>query len=139
VEVGEDGYYSLGVSARGQYKSLDYAFDVARRDDGDPTPGSERESDSANVNLSWRMNERNTLQTFYRYVDGDRSSYPEQSGGPELATTDDLDDIDYEDQLASLAWSSEINSSWKSRLTASRFEHDERDRNRLYPQPVAVD
>jgi vitamin B12 transporter len=125
AEVGEDGYYSLGFGARGQLAEVDYTIDLSRRDDGDPTPGSERESDSANINIGWRVNEKNELKTLYRYVEGDRTSYPEQSGGPLYAVVDDLDDIDYEDQLISLGWRYEINPGWTSNLSLSRFEHDE--------------
>src|SRR5690606_18938867 len=59
------------------------------------------------------------------YFDGERTSYPEQSGGPMLATSDNLDEAEYTDTTASLHWKYKIKDFWTSRVSASRYTRDE--------------
>ena len=125
AEAGEDDFYNVSLSAQGRSGSFDYTLELATRDDGDPTPGSERESDSAKLLLGWSPAKGHEITANYRYLDGDRSSYPEQSGGPEYALIDDLDQSDYEEQVIALAWQAQWLDNWQSRLSASRFEHEE--------------
>lgn len=125
AEFGEDDFYNLGVSALGKVGQLEYTLEVASRDDGDPVPGSKRESDSASLRLGWSPAERHSVSASYRYLDGDRTSYPEQSGGPEYAASDELDESNYDEQVLALGWTADFTTAWRSTLTASRFEHDE--------------
>ncbi len=53
-------------------------------------------------------------------------TYPEQSGGPTYAVFDALDDSDYTEDILSLGWGAQWSRLWRSTVTASRFEHDER-------------
>ena len=124
-EWGEDDFYDLGFNATGTVGDFEYALDVAHRDDGEPVEGSTRETDNANLRLGWRVAPGHQLSAHYRYLDGDRSSYPEQSGGPEYAMSDALDKSDYRDEVMALGWQAELSSHWRSKLHASRFEHNE--------------
>lgn len=125
AETGEDDFYTVRASALGRQDNFDYTVELASRDDGDAVPGSERKTDSVNLRLGWQPTEKHSLAVAYRYLDGNRSSYPEQGGGPEYALSDALDDSDYDDQVLSLAWKFRISDGWRSSLTASRFEHEE--------------
>jgi iron complex outermembrane receptor protein/vitamin B12 transporter len=87
--------------------------------------GSTRESDRANVRLGWRVTEKHRLNASYHYLDGERSTYPEQSGGPQYAVTDDLDASDYKDQVFALGWQGEFSPAWHSSLSANRIKHEE--------------
>ncbi len=125
AEVGEDEYYSAGLHARGRLENLDYSLEAGRRDDGEPVPGSERRSDSAAVSLGWRLNATNSVRASVRYLDGRRSSYPEQGGGPLFAITDDLDTADYENTIYSVEWAAMLDSRWHSSLDLHRFNQRE--------------
>lgn len=125
AEWGEDDYADYSASALGSLGDFDYTVELAYRDDGEPVEGSERESDSANVRLGWRPTEAQALSLGYRYLDGDRESYPEQSGGPDLAPNDDLDESDYTQQILSMGWSMDVSSAWRSVVKASRFKAEE--------------
>lgn len=125
TEVGQDDFYNVGASARGRAGDFDYSLELATRDDGDPVPGSERETDSANVRLGWAPVPGQELTASWRYLDGDRSSYPEQSGGPEFAVTDDLDSGNYDESVFALSWLAQTGQYWQSRVSASYFERNE--------------
>ena len=125
AEAGEDDFHTVRASALGREGNIDYTVELASRDEGDPVPGSKRKTDSVNLRLGWQPSEKHSLAAAYRYLDGNRSAYPEQGGGPEYALSDALDDSDYEDQVMSLAWMFTIRKGWRSSLTASRFEHEE--------------
>ncbi|MCB1844074.1 MAG: TonB-dependent receptor [Halioglobus sp.] len=124
-EAGQDDFYSAGASAQGSLQALEYSVEVGRRDDGEPLPGSTRRSDSAALRLGWRINDAHSLSAVLRYLDGRRSSYPEQGGGPELATSDALDHADYRDGVYALDWVAALNDRWRSSLGLRRFEHRE--------------
>ncbi|MAT95131.1 MAG: TonB-dependent receptor [Halioglobus sp.] len=125
AEAGEDDFYRVGFTAQGATQALDYTLELATRDNGDPVPGSQRDSDSVNLRLGWSPRAGHRIALAWRYLDGERESYPEQSGGPRLAQLDDLDQADYNDTVLSAAWDWDIADAWRSRLAASRFEHDE--------------
>ncbi|MDX1735611.1 MAG: TonB-dependent receptor, partial [Halioglobus sp.] len=125
VELGEDDYQQFSVSALGREGVFDYTVEIATRDDGEPVPGSARDSDSANLRLGWQPDERHDLTFNFRYLEGDRSSYPEQSGGPEFAAIDALDEAHYEDQVLGITWDLQVSPGWRSRLSLTRFDHEE--------------
>lgn len=129
AEWGQDDYSDYGVSALGGEGDIDYALELARRDDGEPVPGSVRESNNANVRLGWQVSESQRVRFGYRYLDGNRTSYPEQSGGEDYALFDALDSSDFSQDIYSLDWGAQLASRWRSTVTASRFAQDEHYRS----------
>ena len=129
VEGGQDDYSDVGASALGSFGDFNYTLEVASRDDGEPTPGSTRDSDSANLRLGWQPTSTQELSISYRYLDGNRSSYPEQSGGPEYALYDALDNSDYTQKILAMGWGAQLSSLWRSTVMANRFEQEERYRS----------
>jgi vitamin B12 transporter len=125
AEWGEDDFANYFAAAQGAGESWSYSMDFSHRDDGEPVPGSTRENDTANVRLGWKPAEAHSLYIGYRYLDGERTSYPEQSGGPEYAASDDLDASDYRDEVISLGWMAQFTPGWQSSLTANRFDHED--------------
>jgi iron complex outermembrane receptor protein/vitamin B12 transporter len=125
AEWGEYDFARYSFSATGALGDIDYAISLAQRDDGEPVAGSIRDNDEASVHLDWSPWDKHSFSLDYRYLDGERQSYPEQSGGPEYAVIDDLDTSDYRDQTLSGAWRGRFSSLWSSTLTVSRFRHEE--------------
>jgi vitamin B12 transporter len=125
AELGEDGFENYTVGARGAGNSWDYSIGFASRDDGEPVPGSTRDSDNANLRLGWNPAPGHRLEFGYRYLNGQRSSYPEQSGGPEYAVSNALDSSEYRDQVFALAWKAQLNKAWQSSVTMDRFSHED--------------
>ncbi|CAA0111648.1 Colicin I receptor [Halioglobus japonicus] len=129
MEGGNHDYSDVGASALGRIGDFNYTVELASRDDGEPTPGSTRDSDSAHLRLGWQPSDAQALSISYRYIDGKRSSYPEQSGGPEYALYDALDDSKYTQDILAFDWGVELAPVWRSTLTASRFEQEEHYRS----------
>lgn len=129
VEGGQDDYSDVGVSALGRLGDFSYAVEVATRDDGEPTPGSTRDSDSANLRLGWQPSSKQELGISYRYLDGKRSSYPEQGGGPRYALFEALDNSDYTQEILAIDWGLQLTSQWRSTVTADRFKQEENYRS----------
>jgi iron complex outermembrane receptor protein/vitamin B12 transporter len=129
AEAGQDDYSDVGASALGSVGAFNYTVGVGSRDDGEPTPGSTRDNDSANLRLGWQPSQAQEIGVSYRYLDGRRSSYPEQSGGPQYALYDALDHSDYTQDILAADWGAQWSSLWRSTVTASRFEQDEHYRS----------
>lgn len=124
ASIGSDDYASTGLSTSGKINNLGYAFSLQTKDAGEPVPGSTAKNTEFSSRLNWQQ-ENHTLNFNYRYFDGERTSFPEQSGGPEFATSRDLDASDYKDQSAGLSWAAQATDSWQSKVSASWYQRDE--------------
>lgn len=125
VSAGDEGYQQMGVSALGATENFNYALQLRQRDSGEPVEGSEAEDDEVNIRLGWMPTEAHKLTASFRYFDGKRSSYPEQSGGPEFAESPLLDYTDYEDKSTALDWKYKISDFWTSDLQATLYQREE--------------
>lgn len=125
AEWGEDDYANYSATAQGRRGDWDYALGYAYRDDGEPVAGSRSRNDNADLRLGWQAAEGHRLEFAYRYLDGERSAYPEQSGGPVLALTDDLDTGEYRDEVVALSWRARLGEVWSSHLSLDRFSHED--------------
>jgi vitamin B12 transporter len=125
IVAGEDDFERYNVGASGAVGSFTYAVDGSSTDSGEPVPGSTRDSVQGGVRLGWQPLAQQQFSMVYRVLNGDSSSYPEQSGGPEFAVMDDLDISDYRDETLAASWRYEVTPIWTSQLSASRFEHTE--------------
>lgn len=134
AEWGEDDFENYRVAASGRMDSFSYAASFAHRDEGEPAEGSTREFDVTNLRLDWAPIEGHALFGSVRHLDGDRSAYPEQSGGPEFAVRDELDTGDFEDTTFALGWRADFTTRWRSTVTATHFEHkDDYDSPGIFP------
>lgn len=122
---GDEGYQHIGLGASGKTDQFDYSLQFRARDSGEPVEGSEAEDNEANLRLGWQPNDAHYISVSYRYFDGERSSYPEQSGGPLFATSPELDFTDYTDESAALTWQYQVTEFWKSQLQATRYQREE--------------
>ena len=126
ISGGDEGYQQMGVSALGATDTFNYALQLRKRESGEPVEGSEAEDDEINIRLGWKPTEAHKLTTSFRYFDGKRSSYPEQSGGPEFAESPLLDYTDYEDKSTALDWNYKISDFWTSDLQATLYQREEK-------------
>ncbi|MET0356280.1 MAG: TonB-dependent receptor, partial [Cellvibrio sp.] len=124
VAVGEDGYKTGSFSTTGTVNNVGYAVKIQSKDAGEPIEGSSAKNKEALVKLNWQQ-ESQRVDFSYRYLDGEKTSFPEQSGGPLFAESRDVDNSDFTDQNAALAWQWQINSTWRSKVQASWFNREE--------------
>lgn len=118
--IGSDDYLTFGASVSGTVDKLGYAFKAQKKDAGEPLKGSTAENTDLLAKLNWQDDEHD-LDLSYRYFDGKKTTYPEQSGGPEFALSDDLDTSDYRDQHAAASWMWQVNSQWLSKVNTTWF------------------
>ncbi|GGY74462.1 vitamin B12 transporter BtuB [Cellvibrio zantedeschiae] len=124
VAVGEDGYKTASLTATGTAGNLGYAVKVQGKDAGEPIEGSSAENKEALVKLNWKQDAHN-LDFSYRYLDGEKTTFPEQSGGSLFAQLRDLDQSEFTDQNAALAWQWQVNDFWRSKLQGAWFNRQE--------------
>ena len=122
--LGSDDYSSVGASTSGSINNLGYAFSLQGKDAGEPVEGSTAKNTEFTSRLNWQQ-DNHALNFNYRYFDGERTSFPEQSGGPEYAVGRTLDTSDYTDQNAALNWNMKVNDFWTSKTNASWYEREE--------------
>lgn len=124
VSVGEDGYKTGSFSTTGTLDKIGYAVKLQSKDGGEPIEGSTAKNKEALVKLNWQ-DDAQRIDFTYRYLDGEKTTFPEQSGGSLFAVSRDLDHSDYTDQNAALAWQWQVNDVWRSKVQASWFNRTE--------------
>jgi vitamin B12 transporter len=124
ASVGEDGYASAGIATSGSLESLGYALSVQTKDAGESAAGSSAKNTEFTSRFIWQQ-DQHEVNFSYRYFDGERSAFPEQSGGPVYAVNRELDSSDYTDQNAALNWTMQVNDIWKSKTQASWYNRSE--------------
>lgn len=122
--LGTDDYSSVGFNTSGSLDKLSYAFSLQGKDAGEPVEGSTAKNTEFTGRLNWQQ-DIHALNFSYRYFDGERTSFPEQSGGPEFAVGRGLDSSDYKDQSAALNWVAQVNNIWQSKVSGSWYQRDE--------------
>lgn len=125
ASVGDNSFYSAGIQSSGELAE-DFRFALALNtgDSGEQVDGSLSKQHELIGKIFWG-NADHKLQWNYRLFDGEKFSYPEQSGGPLFASTDDLDSSEFKDQSSSLNWDYSINEKWASIAKASWYQRDE--------------
>jgi outer membrane cobalamin receptor len=124
VSVGENGYKTGSLSTAGTVDKIGYAVKLQGKDGGEPIEGSTAKNREALVKLNWQ-GEAQRIDFTYRYLDGEKTTFPEQSGGSLFAVNRDLDRSDFTDQNAALAWQWQANDAWRSKVQASWFNRQE--------------
>jgi len=124
VALGEDGYKTASFTTTGSVDNFGYAVKVQSKDAGEPIEGSSAENKEALLKLNWKQDVQ-SVDFSYRYLDGKKTTFPEQSGGSLFAQVRDLDRSDFTDQNAALAWQWQISDLWRSKLQGSWFNRQE--------------
>ncbi|MFK7976597.1 MAG: TonB-dependent receptor plug domain-containing protein, partial [Halioglobus sp.] len=135
VSLGEDDYRQLGASASGRVQrsadAVHYVLELqdqhSAREKVNGLKSSVRDNRSANVRVGWaQANEQgHAVDLSYRFLEGDRAGFPEQSGGPLFVAANALERSDHEQHTASLRWRFSPTEYWASQLSVSRFEFEE--------------
>lgn len=125
AEIGYDGYRNYRAGASGSTPSLAYSLRLSHRRSDNGLAGSARDNDSGHLMLQWTGTPAHELMLNARRLDGDRTSFPEQSGGPLFAVGRVLDRSRYTDDTLALNWRWQIRSDWQSNVRLTRMDHDE--------------
>ncbi|MCX2981250.1 TonB-dependent receptor [Halieaceae bacterium IMCC14734] len=124
AEIGADGYsrgtgtLAAGTAERGIVVS------AGTHDSGEPVPGSRQQIDFFNTRFNYSLSQDWHLSGALRYSDSERTSFPEDSGGPELAVWRDLDEAASESASTQFKLSGQLLDNWRSELTFNWFGFD---------------
>jgi outer membrane cobalamin receptor len=90
-EAGTDEFARASLGVSGPAPGGGFSLQLTSRDDGEAVPGSTYEANTAGGRL--RLAPAEVLETnlYARFAETESTSFPEQSGGPELATLRTLD------------------------------------------------
>ncbi len=124
VSVGDYGYKTASVTTSGNANSLGYAFKIETKDAGEPIKGSSAKNKEALAKIKWQE-AAHQINFSFRYLDGEKTNFPEQSGGPLFAIDRNLDSSEFTDQNAALSWRAQINQKWRSELSTAWFNRSE--------------
>ncbi len=120
LEGGQEGYYRGRIYASGELGgTASYNLSLGRSDSGDIVEDSERQLSFANAAIDWQPTEQGRLNAGLRYSDSERKNHPEDSGGPELAVWDALDEASSEALSGYLGWRSQATERWHYQIQVS--------------------
>jgi len=125
VEAGTQGYGSASAFYGGTLGSIDSGLGVyATNDDGD-VEGSEYESKGLNGKFATEFGGAGTAGLSLGYQEIESTSFPEDSGGPDLAVIRDVDTRDVEEGRIGLDLGYVFAGQWQTNLFASYYSRDE--------------
>ena len=124
AEIGADGYSRGTATLAGGSAERGIVVSAGTHDSGEPVPGSRQQIDFFNSRFEFRLGEDWHFSGALRYSDSERTSFPEDSGGPELAVWRDLDEAESESVSTQFKLSGQLLSNWRSELTFNWFGFD---------------
>ncbi|MBN1930705.1 MAG: TonB-dependent receptor [Desulfobacterales bacterium] len=128
VEIvgGAKGYYSGNIETRGSVTpTVNYAFNAAYDDNGDPTEGNSFEDGSFNGKINLFPSDEVQFRWLIRYCDTHSESFPDDSGGSQFAVIKDVDKHDTESFTLGMDFVYEPSSRLKVNFNGSWYHHDE--------------
>lgn len=126
AEAGEDSFGRYAAEVSGPIAANGgFSLRAATTDDGDATEGNSFESDSVTGKLVFGTDENWSIKVFGRYSDNDGTSFPEDSGGPELAVLRDLDVKSSEDTSFGFSGSVLLNENWRLNVGVGWYDHED--------------
>lgn len=125
-EAGRDDFARTSLSFSGPAGRGGFSLSLTRRDDGEAVPGSTYEADTVSARL--RLPPAGSLSgnLYLRFADTEGTSFPEESGGPELALSPALDVASARD--LSIGADFEWALSGRLAVQGSAARYDRRDR-----------
>jgi vitamin B12 transporter len=125
AEAGSDSYHRGAVDVTGPIGNAGgFSLRVATKDDGEPVTGTTFESDSVSGRLSFGAKDGWDLRIFGSYSDSDGTSFPEDSGGSELAIIRTVDTRSAKGLKFGLNGVIPLAANWQLNYLATRYDHD---------------
>ncbi|MFC5440172.1 TonB-dependent receptor plug domain-containing protein [Rhodanobacter ginsenosidimutans] len=124
LSAGEHGYRTGSFSGTGTVDNTGYVLRLQDKHAGMPIEGSSANNREALIKLDSALG-AHQLDFTYRHTKGEKTTFPEQSGGPLFARNRDLDRSHYTDQNAAASWAWAISDGWTSTLAATWFNRDQ--------------
>lgn len=122
IDAGEQDYLNASIKLSGQSDSLGYGLRIGSLDSGSDMPDSRFQSDEIAGLISYQFSPDIYAQFNFRYVEDERESLPEQSGGPLYAINQTQELGDSEEWNGRFLLKADHNDWWQSQFEASYFD-----------------
>jgi outer membrane receptor protein involved in Fe transport len=96
VGAGGNGYSTFGARLAGNTGQVSASVSASHLADGEQSKGGDLKLDTVSASLGFHPSERGELRVFFNAIDRDSTSFPDQSGGIELAVIRTLEERDGE-------------------------------------------
>jgi outer membrane cobalamin receptor len=124
-EFGTDDYYRGAIDFSGPIgNDGGFSLLVTTKDDGEPIEGTTFSSDSVSGRLSFADSENWDLRFFGNYSDSEGTSFPEDSGGSELAVLRDVDTRSAEQLKLGIDGAFGLSDKWRLNVLATWYDLD---------------
>ena len=125
IEGGTQGYASASGFYGGKLGGVDVGLGAYATDDDGDVEGSTYQAAGVNGKVAATFGGTGTARMSFGYQNTDRTSFPEDSGGPELAVIRDVDASDVDEYRTGLDVGYVFAGRWKSDLWASYYRREE--------------
>lgn len=124
AEFGSDDFLQAAIDFGGPVgEHGGFLIRAASKDDGEPIEQTTFESDSVSASLTL-ADGNSDVRFFGSYVDGEGTSFGEDSGGAELAVLRTVDTRSAQDARIGLNGSAAASTNWKINYLATWYDHD---------------
>jgi outer membrane cobalamin receptor len=125
VSGGRFGHVRTLGQARGGLGELDYALSGSYLDNGEPVEGSNFINKTFQATMGLPLTERIALRGMWRYADTHSETFPDASGGPDLAVLREVAERDTQELTLGLTLAHELLSWWTYDFTFSLYNRQE--------------
>ena len=122
IDAGEQDYLNASFKLSGQSDDLGYGVRIGSLDSGSDMPDSRFQSDEIAGLISYQFSPDVYAQFNFRYVEDERESLPEQSGGPLYAVNQTLELGDSEEWNGRFLLEAHHKDWWQSQFEVSYFD-----------------
>ena len=122
LDVGQYGYYSAGYDLAINKNDVTAKVNISTTDRGDEITGSTYENKQVLAGLGWQATTNTNLSWKFRYLDDERYSYPEQSGGDIYSQSDLLEFNSSEEYSQNFSWQQNVHDFWQSRVDINLYK-----------------
>lgn len=123
-ELGQASAFSAGYGVSAASDTISAKLDISTTDRGELVDGSLYENNQVFTGLSWQPNEDSLFEWKLRFLDDERYSYPEQSGGDIYAQSDVLELNSSQELSQNFSWQQRFHRHWQSRVDINLFNRD---------------
>lgn len=126
LETGEDDLFRGQLALRGSLlPRQSYSVGYAHDDDGEPVEGSKYRSDTAWLSLDGTLGAATQYGVAGRVAQTDTHSFPEDSGGPDLAVIRATDSARNDETALGAHAEHPWSNAWLSRVTVNYYTRDD--------------
>lgn len=122
AEAGTNEEIMVNMNLLGRVASSgSFSVSLGHSDKGEPIPGDKSTDDYINGKFSWEFDDNINLDSVLRFSKNERNNFPEESGGPELASIREVDQRKSEELSVGMNLNHQKSNSLGYELSFNRY------------------